>query len=115
RDERDLEGKVAVITGGSRGLGFLIARELGREGCRVVIGARDPEELERAYEALRFDGATVHAVACDVRRRESAEDLIAEARLVYGGVDILVNNAGIIQVASLETLDEDVFQDAMDT
>src|SRR5436190_23966108 len=61
-----LAGDVALVTGGSRGLGFLVARDLAREGCRLVICARDEQELERARAALAARGADVLALRCDV-------------------------------------------------
>src|SRR5688500_19885154 len=78
--EPDLFGAVAIITGGSRGLGFLIARELAREGCRLAICARDPDELERARVDLERRGAGVIAIRCVVasQGRESKSDSVAK-------------------------------------
>src|SRR5689334_9010539 len=66
RASHDLDGSTALITGGSRGLGLILARELARRGCRVVICARDGEELERARLHLAARGADVLALRCDV-------------------------------------------------
>src|SRR5438093_9987421 len=66
RREASLRGQVALVTGGSRGLGFLLARALGREGCRVAICARNQEELERARAQLAAGGTEAIAVPCDV-------------------------------------------------
>jgi NAD(P)-dependent dehydrogenase (short-subunit alcohol dehydrogenase family) len=111
--EADLRGQVALITGGSRGLGFLLARELAREGCRLVICARDEQELEQARKDLEQRGAEVLAVPCDVADRAQVDHLIAEATGRFGRVDILVNNAGIIQVGPIETMTIQDFEDAM--
>src|SRR5437762_13474231 len=62
----DLYGEAALVTGGSRGLGYLLARELAREGCRLAICARDEQELARARRALAEGGAEVLAVPCDI-------------------------------------------------
>src|SRR5919198_5862293 len=64
--EENLNGQVVLITGGSRGLGFLLAREFAREGCRIVICARDVRELERAREDLSQQGTEILAIRCDV-------------------------------------------------
>jgi NAD(P)-dependent dehydrogenase (short-subunit alcohol dehydrogenase family) len=114
RAPADLRGQVALVTGSSRGLGFLLAREFAAAGCRVVICARDAAELERARAALAAQGAEVLAVACDVADRAQVERLVAAATERFGRVDILVNNAGIIQVGPLATMTAADFEAAMD-
>ncbi|HZI80605.1 MAG TPA: SDR family oxidoreductase [Vicinamibacterales bacterium] len=111
--EPDLFGAVAIITGGSRGLGFLIARELAREGCRLAICARDPDELERARLDLERRGAEVIAIRCDVADPVAASNLVSETERRLGPVDILVNNASIIQVAPIDALGVKDFQRAL--
>jgi NAD(P)-dependent dehydrogenase (short-subunit alcohol dehydrogenase family) len=109
----DLRGQVAIVTGGSRGLGFLLARELGREGCRIVICARGEQELERARRSLAAEGAETLAVTCDVGDREAIDGLVSATLAHFGRIDILVNCAGIIQVAPLEALRIEDFHDVM--
>src|SRR5215211_785939 len=109
----DLRGEVAFVTGGSRGLGFLIARELGRAGCRVAICARDTAELERAQVDLQREGGEVLALRCDVTDRADVERAVAEVVRAFGRIDVLVNNAGIIQVGPLATMTEADFEQAM--
>ena len=111
--EADLHGQVAVVTGASRGLGFLIARELAREGCRLAICARDEAELERARQDLAGRGAEVLPVPCDVSDRAQVERFISAVMERYGRVDLLVNNAGIIQAGPLEAMTLTDFEDAM--
>lgn len=111
--EWDLSGQVALITGGSRGLGLLLARELGRQGCQLAICARDEAELARARGDLEARGMTVHAVRCNVADRMDVERFIAEAMRRFGGIDLLVNNAGIIEVGPVETMTVADFEDAM--
>jgi short-subunit dehydrogenase len=111
--ESDLFGAVALVTGGSRGLGFLIARELAREGCRLAICARDADELERARLDLERRGAEVIAIRCDVADPVAAAALVQETERRLGPLDILVNNASIIQVAPIDALGVKDFQQAL--
>jgi short-subunit dehydrogenase len=111
--EADLFGAVAIVTGGSRGLGFLLARELAREGCRLAICARDVDELERARADLERRGAEVIAIRCDVADPVAASALVEEAERRLGPVDLLVNNASIIQVAPVEALGIKDFHQAL--
>jgi short-subunit dehydrogenase len=97
-------GKLSVVTGGSRGLGFLLARELAREGSRVVLWARDEQELERARRSLAGLGADVAVETCDVRDRSEVEAAVADIERREGPIDVLVNNAGIISVGPIETM-----------
>ncbi|RCV52530.1 SDR family NAD(P)-dependent oxidoreductase [Marinitenerispora sediminis] len=115
RRPADLAGRVALVTGGSRGLGLLLARELGRQGCRVAVCARDPAELDRAERDLRDRGIEALAIPCDLREPGTAERLVEEVTGRLGRLDVLVNNAGIIQVGGLAALTEHDFHDAMDT
>jgi short-subunit dehydrogenase len=115
RPEDDLAGEVAVITGASRGLGLLLATELARRGCRLVLCARDIAELDHAAARLRKAGADVTTVACDVTREESAGRLIDAAREHYGRLDILINNAGIIRVGPVQSTSPADYEAALAT
>jgi short-subunit dehydrogenase len=99
-----LAGKLAIVTGGSRGLGFLLARELAREGSRVILWARDEEELDRARRALATVGADVAVETCDIRDRSQVEAVVRDIERREGPIDLLVNNAGIISVGPIETM-----------
>jgi 3-oxoacyl-[acyl-carrier protein] reductase len=94
--ELGLEGKVAVVTGSSKGIGKAIAVELAREGCRVALAARGEKDLEEAAEDVRRTGSAgdVLAVATDVTKADDVERLIEETVTRFETVDILVNNAG---------------------
>jgi NAD(P)-dependent dehydrogenase (short-subunit alcohol dehydrogenase family) len=111
--EYDLRGKVVIITGGSRGLGLVLAREFADEGARVAICARDPRELERARRDLAARGADVLAFPCDVTDRAQVAELVEVATRRFGRVDVLVNNAGVIQVGPLEVMTLEDFEQAM--
>ena len=90
-----LKGKVAVVTGGSRGIGLYIARALGEEGARLALCARNRDPLEAAAESLRADGvADVLTVACDIAEEDGATRLVEAAVGRYGALDVLVNNVG---------------------
>jgi len=110
----DLRGQVALVTGGSRGLGLLISRELARAGCRVAICARDEAELGRARHALAPYGGAVETVVCDVADQAGVARMIEQVTRHLGQIDILVNNAGIIQVGPLANQTLDDFRQAMD-
>jgi short-subunit dehydrogenase len=111
----DIRGEVAVVTGASRGLGLLLACELARHGCPLVICARDPAELDRAAAQLRSAGADVTAVACDITDDASPQRLVDTALERYGRLDIVVSNAGIIQVGPVQSVTVAQVQQAVDT
>lgn len=110
------EGRVVVVTGGSRGLGLVMARMLVNEGARVVLLARDLGELERAREELEACGrGEVMTLRCDVRRRADVRVAIDTVLDRWRTVDVLINNAGVIQVGPLEHMDHEDFENAMAT
>ncbi|MFB6374656.1 MAG: SDR family NAD(P)-dependent oxidoreductase [Bradymonadaceae bacterium] len=110
-----LKGKTAVVTGGTRGLGYLVARELGHRGCRVAICGRDVNELSSARRALEEDDITAESIQCDVTEVEDVRRLVDETREQFGAIDVLVNNAGIMRVGSIESMEVNDFQESMDT
>ena len=89
-----LEGRHALVTGGSRGLGLQIAEALGEMGAKVAITARKQQELDEAIAHLKRAGIDAHAYACDLGKREAIVPMADEVLRRYGRVDILVNNAG---------------------
>jgi NAD(P)-dependent dehydrogenase (short-subunit alcohol dehydrogenase family) len=112
--EYRLRGKTVLITGGSRGLGLVLAREFAAEGANLVLCARTAEDLERARQELAERGAQVLAVPCDVTDPVQVERLVDAARARFGAVDVLVNNAGLIQVGPMEVQTLDDYREAMD-
>jgi NAD(P)-dependent dehydrogenase (short-subunit alcohol dehydrogenase family) len=108
------EGRAVVITGGSRGLGLVLARQLAAEGAKVCLMARDPEELDRAARQLP-PGADVMTVRCDVRRRADVRHAMDRVLERWSAVDVLINNAGVIQVGPLEHMTVNDFENAMAT
>ncbi len=113
--EADLTGQVALITGGSRGLGLAMAREFAHRGCRLALCARDEGELARAEQELKERGTNVLAVPCDLRDRAQADAMVQTVTAHYGRIDILVNNAGIIEVGPVVNQQVADFEDAMQT
>lgn len=110
----DFNGRVVVITGGSRGLGLVIARRLGAEGARLCLLARNEDELKRATEHFPPD-ADVMPVRCDIRRRGDVRAAVDAILDRWGGIDVLINNAGVIQVGPLEHMTAADFENAMAT
>lgn len=94
RELFDLTGKVALVTGGSRGLGLQIAEALGEMGARVIITARKRAELDEAAAQLRGQGIDVLPLTSDLSQTETIRPMVEELVASYGGIDILVNNAG---------------------
>lgn len=89
-----LKDKVAIVTGGSKGIGYAIAEELLRNGAKVLICGRDKPDVKRALERLSASGQ-VDGEICDVRSEEQVRMMLAECERLFGGLDILVNNAGV--------------------
>jgi NAD(P)-dependent dehydrogenase (short-subunit alcohol dehydrogenase family) len=110
----DLRGRTVLVTGGSRGLGLSIARELARAGARVAICGRDEATLDRARCELERHGLVV-AFRCDMRVKEDIDLLVKEVSARLGPIDALVNNAGLVTVGPVEAMEAQDFADAMDT
>jgi short-subunit dehydrogenase len=113
-----LRGKTVLITGSSRGLGLAMAEEFARLGARIVLTARDGEELERARHILLersvVDTADVITIPADLRKQEEAEYVVHRAMEIWGRIDILVNNAGVITVGPVESQAVEDFRGVMD-
>lgn len=109
----DFRGRTVLITGGSRGLGLVLARGFAAEGANVAVCARDPRELERARADLAARGANVFAFPCDVTDRAQVRETVEVVTRHFGRVDVLVNNAGVIQVGPLEVMTLEDFEQAM--
>jgi 3-oxoacyl-[acyl-carrier protein] reductase len=110
-----LDGRAALITGASKGLGLAMATEFAASGADVAIVARRPEVLAeaRAHLAEVAEGR-VHAIAADVATAEGVERAFASAVAAFGKIDILVNNAGVSQTGPFETITDEVWQADLD-
>jgi NAD(P)-dependent dehydrogenase (short-subunit alcohol dehydrogenase family) len=109
----EFKDRVVVVTGGTRGLGLLLSRELLQRGARVAVLGRDLDELERGVNDLTSQGAEAIGVPCDVRQRDQAQWAIDHVLARLGPIDVLINNAGIIEVGPIDHMTEQDFQDAM--
>src|SRR5690606_8387413 len=99
-----VEGKVFLITGGSRGLGLELSRQLVQRGARLAICARSTEQLEKARLELESLGGDVIAVEADVTSRRDVNALVKQVVSHFGKIDVLINNAGIIQVGPQDAM-----------
>jgi 3-oxoacyl-[acyl-carrier protein] reductase len=110
-----LDGKVALVTGGSRGIGAAIAGLLAEHGAAVVVSGRDAARLQRAVETLEERGGSALGVVADAGKREDADRLVDAARERFGRLDILVNNAGITRDGLLIRMKDDDWDRVMET
>lgn len=111
----DLHGKVVILTGGSRGLGLEIARQLVAKGARVAICARSEIELRTAQDDLHDRGGDVFAGLCDVTKPDQVRHFVDLVRGQMGPPDVLINNAAVIEVGPVENLNRHDFDEAMRT
>jgi NAD(P)-dependent dehydrogenase (short-subunit alcohol dehydrogenase family) len=110
-----LVGQTAVVTGGSKGIGYAIAETLAKNGVNVFVCARDKSELRRAIDDLSRSGR-VEGEICDVRSESQVRMMLDECERVFGGLDILLNNAGIgIMGKTVEEMSPDEFRQTLET
>lgn len=110
-----LAGKVALITGASRGIGLAIARRLGEMGARISICGRDQAKLEQSASSLRGAGIATLAVQADVTRADQISNLIGTTQREFGPIDVLVNNAGTGVFGPFHEFGEDDWNTVLDT
>jgi 3-oxoacyl-[acyl-carrier protein] reductase len=111
-----LAGKVAVVTGGSKGIGAGIAKQLAAEGAAVVVNyASSKTDADKIVDEIAKTGGKAVAVQGNVAKKAEVEKLFAAAQKAFGKIDILVNNAGVYQFAPLEQITEDSFHRQYDT
>jgi len=114
-NESPAKGKVALITGASRGIGLAIATSLARLGAKVALCARDPEKLDAAAAALKQTGASVVAIPADIRSANEIAPLVRKTEQSLGPIEILVNNAGIGYFAPVQEASEANWDSVLDT
>jgi gluconate 5-dehydrogenase len=115
QDLFDLTGKIALVTGSSQGLGYTIARGLGQAGATLILNGRNAERLNAAVAALSHEGLKVTGAVFDVADPAQVREKIPALEREVGPIHILVNNAGIQRRAPLETVDEAVWQEVLNT
>lgn len=115
RPRYSFRGKVVVITGGSRGLGLVMARQLAREGAKLAICSRTLHQVQAAHAELASLGAEVLAFTCDVADRNDAHDLIEQTLREWGRIDVLMNVAGTIRVGPMESMELNDYREAMES
>jgi len=111
----DLGGRVALVTGSSRGIGHALAKGLAEYGARIVVNGRDAEKAEQAAERLRTAGFEAFAVPFDVTDSAAVEEAVARIEKDIGAIDILVNNAGMQFRAPLEDFPDDKWHELLET
>jgi NAD(P)-dependent dehydrogenase (short-subunit alcohol dehydrogenase family) len=114
-DLAQLHDRIVVIVGGTRGLGFALARELAGAGAHVTIAGRDEQTVRRAQDVLAVEGLDVAAMRCDARDPDDAAALIARVEERSGSIDVLLNVLGVIQVGSVWDQRLDDFHESVDT
>lgn len=111
----DLSGQVAVVTGASQGLGKAMAIELARNGALVVCVARNAAKLEETVAEIAQAGGRAEAISCDVKARESVDQVVDGVADRHGRIDILVNNAGVTRDTLLPRMSDDEWDDVITT
>jgi NAD(P)-dependent dehydrogenase (short-subunit alcohol dehydrogenase family) len=112
--DKRFEGKIALVTGASSGIGKATAARLAREGAKVVVTARREERLASLVEEIGANGGSAHAVASDVTSESDRKRLVDAAVSHYGGLDVLVNAAGIIAFGTIENTTLDAWKEMFD-
>ena len=111
----NLENKVAIITGASRGIGKVIAEELAKSGTKTVCISRTLADVETVAQNINEQGYTAIAIACDITNGEQYQELVKSVNEKFGSVDILVNNAGVTKDGLIMRMSEDDWDVVLDT
>jgi len=114
--EKQFEGRSAIVTGATRGIGKAIAKELARRGCNVAFNySKSAEEAEKLAAELQSDGAKIFSAQCDVASTAAAADFVGQVKEAFGTVDYLINNAGITRDQLILRMKEEDWDSVIDT
>src|SRR5271166_2676742 len=112
----DLTGKVAIVTGSTKGIGLAIAQALARAGAKVIISSRKADKCEEIARSLRSEKLDVSPIACNIGKREDLQHLVSETRKLYGKIDVLVCNAAVNPYyGPMKDLPDEAFTKVMDS
>ena len=109
-----LEGKVALVTGASYGIGFALATAFAQAGAKIVFNDIKPELVEKGLAAYEAEGIKAHGYVCDVTKEDQVEAMVAQIEKEVGVIDILVNNAGIIKRIPMHEMSAADFRQVID-
>jgi len=111
---QNIKEKVVAITGASSGMGKAIAIELAKNGAKVVLGARRPEQLQKIVEEIKSKGGEAAFAQIDVKNKADLVKLVSMAVDQYGKLDVIINNAGVSQLSRIDELDIDGWEEMID-
>lgn len=114
KDQFSLEGKVALVTGGTYGIGMAMAKALGKSGAKIIFNARTAEKIKEAEKEYRDEGYDAYGYQCDVTIEKEVQEMVADISQKHGDVDILVNNAGIIKRIPALEMEVSEFKEVID-
>ncbi len=114
KDQFSLEGKVALVTGGTYGIGMAMAKALGKAGAKIIFNARTAEKIKEAEKEYRDEGYDAYGYQCDVTIEKEVQKMVADISQKHGDVDILVNNAGIIKRIPALEMEVSEFKEVID-
>ncbi len=113
-DQFSLEGKVALVTGGTYGIGMAMAKALGKAGAKIIFNARTADKVKEAEQEYRNDGFDAYGYQCDVTIEKEVQAMVDDISKKHGDVDILINNAGIIKRIPVLEMEVSEFKEVID-
>ncbi len=111
----NLENKVAIVTGASRGIGKVIAEQMAKAGAKTICVSRSLSDIEKVAQEIKIQGLTAIAIACDIKNGTQYQDLVKSVVEKFGSVDILVNNAGITKDNLIMRMSDEDWNTVIDT
>jgi len=111
----NIKGKIALVTGSSRGLGLVLAKGLGQAGAKLILNGRDKNRLDQTVIKLKNEGFEVYSAPFDITKKEQIIEEVSRIKKEVGSIDILVNNAGIQRRKPLEEFEESVWKEVIET